>query len=174
MSTNLNFTETLSIASSRRRLVKGLASAAKCVASLVLVFTMTTGFAAGIDLTSDNSSVEDAKATNAEPQVPYVYWTFGEIRRGDCTIAPGGTLYLYANGVTRWVCDLRSSDSGDEWDGRFEIRNSNGQVLASTPGYHFDISQENVTRHWDESRGPNPSLAAAYPQAWTISFICSC
>ena len=72
------------------------------------------------------------------------------------------------------MCDLRSSDSGDEWDGRFEIKNANGQVLAATPGYHFDISNDNVTKHWDESRGPNASLAAAFPTASTINYICSC
>jgi hypothetical protein len=114
------------------------------------------------------------KGPTAVPQGPYIYWTFGELRRGDCTIAPGATFYLYADGSTRWVCDLRSSDSGDEWDGHFEITNASGQVLVATPNYHFDISQENVTRHWEDSRGPNASLAAAYSQAGRISFFCSC
>jgi len=125
----------------------------------------------------DRQAYSEPYASNTgtlEPQGPYIYWTFGQISRGDCTIAPGSTFYLYANGATRWVCDLRSSDSGDEWDGRFDITNINGQVLASTPNYHFDISQDNVTKHWDESRGPNASLAAAYSQARGISFVCSC
>lgn len=116
----------------------------------------------------------DSSENSPSSQIPFLQWSFGEIRRGDCTMAPGATLYLYANGATRWICDLRSSDSGDEWDGRFEIKNQSDQVLAATPNYHFDISQENVTRHWDEFRGPNASLAAAYPHARGISFFCSC
>lgn len=114
------------------------------------------------------------ETSSVNPQVPYIYWTWGEVRRGDCTISPGAMFQLFADGSTRWKCDIRSSDSGDEWDGRFEILNQGGQVLAATPGYHFDISQENVTKHWEEFRGPNASLAAAYPQARSISFYCSC
>lgn len=111
---------------------------------------------------------------NTELQVPFISWTWGEVQRGDCTIAPGAVFQLFADGSTRWKCDLRSSDSGDEWDGRFEILNQNGQVLAVTPGYHFDISQENVTRHWEEFRGSNSSLAAAYASARSVTFYCSC
>ena len=118
--------------------------------------------------------IDNLHESRIAPQVPYIYWSWGEIRRGDCTIAPGAVLQLFADGSTRWKCDLRSSDSGDEWDGRFEITNANGQVLAATPNYHFDISQENVTRHWEEFRGPNASLAAAYPNARGINFFCSC
>jgi hypothetical protein len=81
---------------------------------------------------------------------------------------------LFADGSTRWKCDIRSSDSGDEWDGRIEILNQSGQVLAVTPGYHFDISNENVTKHWEEVRGPNGSLAAAYPNARSLNLFCSC
>ena len=178
MKNELNSSETLTpLASNRRSFVKGLAGAATCLIGLALVSKRTRGFPPQKTLVGLGKSSANATAWNAgalDPQLPYIYWTFGQISRGDCTIAPGSTFYLYANGATRWVCDLRSSDSGDEWDGRFDITNISGQVLASTPNYHFDISQDNVTRHWDESRGPNASLAAAYSQARGISFVCSC
>jgi len=159
---------------SRRNFVKSMASATACMFGLAMASrtrAFSSGKSFGVAGSNPGSGTEN---TEAGQQIPYISWPFGEIRRGDCTIAPGAVFYLYANGASRWVCDLRSSDSGDEWDGHFEIKNGNGQVLAATPNYHFDISQDNVSRHWDESRGPNSSLAAAYPNAGTISFQCSC
>jgi len=101
-------------------------------------------------------------------------WTFGEIKRGDCTIAPGGTFTLFSNGAQRWTCNVSSTDTGDEWDGRFEIFNAQGQSLGFTPNFHFDISVSNQSRHWDQSNGPNQAMAAAFSQAHGISFHCSC
>lgn len=104
----------------------------------------------------------------------YVYWTFsGDIRRGDCTIRSGATFYLYQDGSTRWVCDISSSDSGDEWDGDFVCTNAGGVQLWSDH-YHFDISDEGVWKRWDESRGPNGNRAASFGEARGLTFFCSC
>jgi len=102
------------------------------------------------------------------------YWTWGEIRRGDCTIDGGATFTLFSDGSTTWVCDISSSDSGDEWDGAFRVTNAAGVVLFDTGGYHFDISEENVKKRWNEFRGPNGQLAAAFNEAYGNSFTCSC
>jgi hypothetical protein len=159
--------------SGRRNFVKAFAGGAASLMGLSMISNLRVfGSRRRFGVTASNPA-NGAERVGAQ-QVPYIYWTWGEIKRGDCTVAPGAVFYLFANGASRWICDLRSSDSGDEWDGRFEIKNLNGQVLAATPNYHFDISQENVSRHWDESRGPNSSLAAAYPNAKSISFDCSC
>lgn len=170
---NYETNQTPAAGTNRRHFVKAVASGAAAMLGLAIsakvnAFTPRERFSVSPRTSGTGSE------NLAGQQVPYVYWTWGEIRRGDCTISPGSVFYLYANGVSRWVCDLRSSDSGDEWDGRFEIKNANGQVLAATPNYHFDISQDNVTKHWDESRGANPSLAAAYPNASSVIFNCSC
>jgi hypothetical protein len=164
--------------STRRRISKAFAEAAACLLAVTVSISTISNRATSTSASPAvmvNASTGTAPGTAIpDPQSPYIYWTFGEIRRGDCTLSPGGTFYLYADGSTRWVCDLRSSDSGDEWDGHFEITNANGQVLAATPSYHFDISLQNVTRHWDDSRGSNASLAVAYAQARGINFFCSC
>ena len=102
------------------------------------------------------------------------FWTWGEIRRGDCTIHAVATFTLFSDGSTLWVCDISSSDSGDEWDGVFRVTNAAGVVLFDTGRYHFDISEQNVTKRWNEFRGPNGQFAAAFNEAQGNSFTCSC
>jgi hypothetical protein len=102
------------------------------------------------------------------------FWTWEQIRRGDCTIDAGATFTLFSDGSTTWVCDISSSDSGDEWDGAFRVTNAAGVVLFDTGGYHFDISEENVKKRWNEVRGPNGQFAAAFNEAQGNSFTCSC
>src|SRR5437764_13913676 len=59
-------------------------------------------------------------------------WTWGQVRRGDCTIDAGATFTLFSDGSTQWICDISSTDSGDEWDGFFRITNASGVVLFDT------------------------------------------
>jgi hypothetical protein len=101
-------------------------------------------------------------------------WTWNVIRRGDCTIEAGARFTLYSDGSTRWVCDISSTDSGDEWDGRFRITNAGGTVLFDTDRYHFDISQANVKKRWDEPRGPRDDFARQFNEAQGNSFFCNC
>ncbi len=101
-------------------------------------------------------------------------WTFGEISRGDCKINAGAQFTLFADGSTSWVCDISSSDSGDEWDGSFRISNAGDVVLFDTGGYHFDISEGGVTKRWNEVRGANPNFAVAFNEAQGIRFFCDC
>lgn len=101
-------------------------------------------------------------------------WTWGAIRRGDCTIEAGARFTLYSDGSTHWVCDISSTDSGDEWDGSFRITNAGGTVLFDTGRYHFDISQANVKKRWDEPRGPRDDFARQFNEAQVNSFSCSC
>jgi len=102
------------------------------------------------------------------------FWTFGQIRRGDCTIDAGATFTLFSDGSTSWVCDISSTDSGDEWEGSFRITNAGGVVLFDTGGYHFDISESNVKKRWNEFRGPNGQFAQAFNEAQGNSFSCNC
>ena len=101
-------------------------------------------------------------------------WTWGKIERGDCDINQGATFTLFSDGSTHWVCDIRSDDSGDEWDGFFRVKNSAGVVLFDTGRYHFDISEKNVTKRWNELRGPDGNFAAAFNEAQSNDFLCSC
>lgn len=103
----------------------------------------------------------------------YKFWVFDDIRRGDCIIFKGGTFTLYENGATNWRCDIRSSDSGDEWDGDFVCKNS-GNVVLWQDHYHFDISDEDVTKRWDETRGANQPRANSFNEAYWLSFNCDC
>lgn len=125
---------------------------------------------------------EKTKSKGSEPKVELlasslmrsITWTFpSEIKRGDCTINAGAQFTLYENGATNWRCDIRSSDSGDEWDGDMRcLNNANTQLWSDH--YHFDISDENVTKRWDESRGANEARANSFNEAARISFSCSC
>jgi hypothetical protein len=101
------------------------------------------------------------------------YWTFNQIDRGDCTIFPGGVFTLYADGSTNWRCDIKSTDSGDEWDGDF-ISENQGHTQLWSDHYHFDISDENQVKRWDDSRGPNAARANAFQEAYWLSFRCDC
>lgn len=101
-------------------------------------------------------------------------WTWGQIRRGDCTIDAGATFTLFSDGSTHWVCDISSTDSGDEWDGRFRVTNAGGVVLFDTSPYHFDISESNVKKRWNEHRGPNAQFAQSFNEAQGNSFFCTC
>jgi len=105
--------------------------------------------------------------------MPYKFWSFSEIKRGDCTILAGGMLTLYVDGTINWRCDIRSSDSGDEWDGDFICYSANDVVLWQEH-FHFDISSQNVTKRWDETRGANPSRANSFNEASKLSFNCNC
>jgi hypothetical protein len=100
-------------------------------------------------------------------------WTWGEIRRGDCAIDAGARFTLFSDGSTNWICDISSTDSGDEWDGTFHITNSGGVELF-TSHYHFDISDGNVKKRWNENRGPNGQFAQSFNEAQGNSFACSC
>lgn len=102
------------------------------------------------------------------------FWTWGQIRRGDCTIDAGATFTLFSDGSTSWVCDISSTDSGDERDGFFRVTNAGGVVLFDTSRYHFDISEANVKKRWNEFRGPNAHFAQAFNEASGNSFSCSC
>jgi len=101
-------------------------------------------------------------------------WTWNAIRRGDCTIDAGASFTLYSDGSTRWVCDISSTDSGDEWDGFFRVTNGAGTVLFDTDRYHFDISEANVRKRWDEPRGSRDDFARAFAEASGNSFACDC
>jgi hypothetical protein len=101
-------------------------------------------------------------------------WVWGQIRRGDCTIDAGATFTLFSDGSTSWVCDISSTDSGDEWDGFFRVTNAAGVVLFDTGRYHFDISEANVKKRWNEFRGPNGQFAQAFNEARGNSFACNC
>ncbi len=116
---------------------------------------------------------EGVVAFDALRGMSYKFWTFGQIDRGDCTIFPGGTFTLYQDGSTNWRCDIKSSDSGDEWDGDFHCENQ-GHTHLWSDHYHFDISVENQVRRWDESRGPDSTRSNTYPEAHWLSFACSC
>lgn len=102
------------------------------------------------------------------------FWTWGEIRRGDCTIDAGATFTLFSDGSTHWICDISSTDTGDEWDGFFRITNAGGVVLFDTGRYHFDIHDSNLKKRWNEFRGPNAQFAQAFNEAQRNSFFCSC
>lgn len=101
-------------------------------------------------------------------------WAWGEIRRGDCTVYAGATFTLFSDGSTHWICDISSTDSGDEWDGAFRVTNAGGVVLFDTGRYHFDISESNVKKKWNEYRGPNAHFAQSFNEARGNSFFCSC
>lgn len=101
-------------------------------------------------------------------------FSWGEIRRGDCTIDAGATFTLYSDGSSNWKCDISSTDSGDEWDGFFRVENAGGVVLAEVGNYHFNISDSNTKKRWNESRGPNGTLAGAFAEAARMSFFCDC
>ena len=98
----------------------------------------------------------------------------GEIRRGDCTIDAGATFTLFSDGSTNWTCDISSTDSGDEWDGSFRVSNAASVVLFDTGPYHFDISDSNVKKRWNENRGPNGQFAQSFNEAQGNSFSCNC
>jgi hypothetical protein len=102
------------------------------------------------------------------------FWTWSQIRRGDCTIDSGATFTLFSDGSTSWVCDISSIDSGDEWDGSFRVTNAGGVVLFDTGRYHFDISDANVKKRWNEFRGPNAQFAQSFNEAQGNSFSCDC
>ena len=101
-------------------------------------------------------------------------WTWAAIRRGDCTIENGARFTLFSDGSTHWVCDISSTDSGDEWDGSFTVTNAAGTVLFQTARYHFDIRDKNVRKRWDEPRGPRADFARAFNEAQGNSFSCNC
>ena len=102
------------------------------------------------------------------------FGTWDQIRRGDCTIDAGATFTLFSDGSTSWVCDISSTDSGDEWDGFFRVTNAGGVVLFDTGRYHFDISEANAKKRWNEFRGPNAQFAQAFHEAQGNGFACSC
>lgn len=101
------------------------------------------------------------------------FWTWSLIRRGDCTIE-NATFTLFSDGSTHWICDISSTDSGDEWDGVFRITNAGGVVLFDTGRYHFDISESNVKKRWNEFRGANGQFAQAFNEARGNAFFCRC
>jgi hypothetical protein len=101
-------------------------------------------------------------------------WTWGEIRRGDCTIDAGAAFTLFSDGSTNWTCNISSTDTGDEWDGAFRVTNGAGVVLFDTGRYHFDISESGVKKRWNENRGPNAQFAQSFNEAQGNSFSCSC
>ncbi len=155
----------------RRGFIKNLLAAGLCVVGAVKVGALSRlrpseSFAPPEPAPGAAGSAAAAQAAKS--------WTFGEIKRGDCTIAPGGTFTLFSDGSQRWTCNISSTDTGDEWDGHFEVFNAQGQSLASSPNFHFDISVSNQSRHWDQSNGPNSALSAAFGPAQGLTFHCSC
>lgn len=101
-------------------------------------------------------------------------WSFDAIQRGDCRIEAGATFTLFSDGSTLWVCDISSGDSGDEWDGFFRITSAGGVVLFDTGNYHFDISEKDVKKRWNDHRGANGTYAQHFNEATSIAFHCSC
>lgn len=155
----------------RRGFIKNMLAAGLCLVGTVKVAALSRR------KPSESSGLprrEPDAAGSAAALQAATSWTFGEIKRGDCTIAPGGTFTLFSNGAQRWTCNVSSTDTGDEWDGRFEIFNAQGQSLGFTPNFHFDISVSNQSRHWDQTNSPNQALAAAFGSAHGVSFHCSC
>ena len=112
-------------------------------------------------------------AFNAGLAMAYKFWTFGQIGRGDCMIFAGAVFTLYQDGTTNWRCDIRSSDSGDEWDGDIICYNA-ANVELWRDHYHFNISDENATKRWDETRGANAARANSFAEASTLNFSCNC
>ena len=124
--------------------------------------------------TGQSSSLVIAEAQEKNQILASKSWSWGQIRRGDCTIDAGATFTLFSDGSTHWICDISSTDSGDEWDGAFRITNGAGVVLFDTSPYHFDISDANVKKRWNEFRGANGHFAQAFNEAQGNSFTCSC
>ena len=159
------------VASPRRGFIKNLLAAGLCLVGTVKVAALSRRRPSETFVPPEPAP--NTAGSTAAPQVAKS-WTFGEIKRGDCTIAPGGTFTLFSDGSQRWTCNISSTDSGDEWDGHFEVFNAQGQSLVSTPNFHFDISVSNQSRHWDQANGPNSALSAAFGPANGLTFHCSC
>lgn len=100
-------------------------------------------------------------------------WTWIKVERGDCTIK-NASFTLFEDGSTNWSCDISSTDSGDEWEGFFSIKDAAGVELFKAIRYHFDIHDSNSVKHWNEARGPNATFAAHFNEAKKISFFCNC
>ncbi|ANI90238.1 hypothetical protein A9P82_13625 [Arachidicoccus ginsenosidimutans] len=105
--------------------------------------------------------------------MPHKSFAFQEIRKGDCTIFSGATFTLYANGAINWRCNIKSSDSGDEWDGYIICYNANNVELWREH-FHFDIHDGNVIKRWDETRKPDTKKAHSFNEANRIVFTCNC
>lgn len=127
-----------------------------------------------LDLSLASSDLMIADAQQKNQILASKSWTWGEIRRGDCTIDAGATFTLFSDGSTNWTCDISSTDSGDEWDGSFRVSNAASVVLFDTGPYHFDISDSNVKKRWNENRGPNGQFAQSFNEAQGNSFSCNC
>lgn len=125
-----------------------------------------------IEAEASDFSTADAQDTNQ--LLAYKWWTFDPIQTGDCLIEAGATFTLYSDGSTHWTCDISSGDTGDEWDGYFRVKNSNGVVLFDTGNYHFNISEKDVKKRWDEHRGANAGYAQHFNEAHSLNFPCSC
>jgi hypothetical protein len=114
------------------------------------------------------------------------------LAKGDCRIAGGAEFRFYRNGSTCWECDIMSSDSGDEWEGKF----SGGEVgynpdtidglkkilMVIRNDYNFDISDANLWKHWLLEYPPSAveyvrngiGLSEAYDRMAIVAFYCGC
>jgi|GEM_PF-3675809 len=121
------------------------------------------------------TTAEKLKEVNPDDLHPsYKPFSFAAwIHRGDCSILPGAQFKLYENGTTNWLCEIKSEDSGDEWDGYIVCTNANKLELWRDH-YHFNINDGGVTKRWDETRGPDLGKAHSYAEAFSISFVCNC
>ncbi len=96
--------------------------------------------------------------------VPYYYWTFGEMRSGDCVMYAGATLKYFADGSITWVSDLSSSDTGDEWEMALGPTRAPRDPLFDLY-FWYDIKDANTVKHWEQVRPPNPTYANVFSQA---------
>ncbi len=115
----------------------------------------------------------------------YKAFQFAEIKRGSCTIV-NGEFRFYAVGYTAFVCDIMSSDSGDEWNGNFtggdaSYEGSDGLLFAANRDFHFDISTKNEWKHWSQGYNPEDNTyyggvgsQDTYDRLKRVLFNCDC
>jgi hypothetical protein len=76
-------------------------------------------------------------------------WTLSPRSPGDCDLK-NGVLTLNPDGSWSFTCQVRSDDTGDEYDITFYLEDEDGNTLE-TISSHFDISVANTWRTWSDS-----------------------
>ena len=120
-------------------------------------------------------------ATNPRIVPPFKAWKADVIRYGrDCSLW-NFEYRLYQDGTTHLTGDVYSSDTGDEWDMQVLFSPTPNELditMYIDPHYHYDISDKDTFKHWDEPRPASNTIVivGTFPEnyltvEWLLLYI---